>query len=112
MREIAKSSATTQQIEENLKGISVDFKFKGGAKTSFLWEDLPQPFYDIIVIAIGSNNLTQMDPQELFNGLNFHADRYLKNHWCRAVVIMGLWPQANSEFNLRMRAFNSLKSIR
>ena len=56
--EIVKSDTTALQLEENLKGVSVEFKFRGGAKPSFLWEPLPKPYYDIIVITLRSSNLS------------------------------------------------------
>ena len=53
-----------------------------------------------IVFAVGSNNLANgMTPEELFKRLNFHAKRILDAGQFRKVVMMGMWPRADSKFS-------------
>ena len=94
-----------------LREVTVTFLHKGGEGVRFLWQLPTDEHFDIVVFAVGSNNLANgMTPEELFKRLNFHAKRILDAGLCRKVVMMGMWPRADSKFNKAMRVFNKFKS--
>lgn len=92
--------------------LSVHFRHRGGATTNFLEIPEGQQTFDIIVFAIGSNDLDSdfLTPQQLLNKLLSYASQYLSAGYCRKVIIMGLWPRANRAFNKKSMQFNSLGS--
>ena len=94
-----------------MAGVTVSFHHKGGAGVQFCWNIPADTKYDIIVLCIGSNNIANgMEPSDLFSRLNFHAGRCMDSGLCTEVIIMGLWPRANRQYNAKMRVFNSFKS--
>ena len=51
-----------------------------------------------------------MTPEELFIWLNFHTKRILDAGLCRKVIMMDMWPHADSIYNRATRVFNKYKS--
>lgn len=55
------------------------------------------------MFCLGFNDIdSDCEPQEVFERLISHAEQYKTFNNCKHVVIMGLWPRANTYFNNRI----------
>ena len=81
----------------------------GGATADFLAIPASQKCYDLIVFAIGSNDLDQgKSPYNLIQDLFHHAWQYVYNQHTPKVVVMSLFPRAATSVNHKINVFNHM----
>lgn len=92
--------------------LEVSFRHRGGATVDFLSIPPGQEYFDVVVFALGSNDLDSglLQPGQLLDRLVLQANDYIAAGLCSRVIIMGLWPRANRFFNRQSRLFNELGS--
>ena len=91
------------------RGIDIEFRCQGGATADFLAIPASQKCYDLIVFAIGSNDLDQgKSPYNLIQDLFHHAWQYVYNQHTPKVVVMSLFPRAATSVNHKIDLFNHM----
>ena len=77
------AEVTEPALTNMLREVTVPFLQKGGEGVCLLWQRPTDEHFDVLVFAVGINNLAnRTTPEELFKRLNFHAKCILDAGWC------------------------------
>ena len=90
MRRVAQAEYQENYLGRYSSDFAVEFKYRGGAKASFLQEN-PSHYVDTILVALGSNDLDSgIQPGPLFDYMMTQSQRLINEGWTKRVIILNI----------------------
>ena len=107
IRRLAEAESVGNYISRTTN-LDVSFKHRGGATVGFL-RGYPEQPVDIILVALGSNDLANgVSPRIVLDMILTQSRRLIAQGSAKRVVIMNIWPRAHRVYNAKAWVFNQL----